>query len=390
MQTSAQVKCAIATGLAFFAMFFGAGNIIFPLRVGAMSGEYVTPALLAFIVSGVGVPFLGLFAVSLYDGDYWKFFARLGRPLSFLVVTFLILIIGPLCAAPRTEVITFSTLLPVLPAFLRNPYVFTVLYFSIVFLLLRKQSRVVDIIGLFFSPIKIVSFLILIVIGLYMAAPMLPATVSKSEAVTTSLTMGYGTMDLLAAFFFCSVAYRNVVQKCRATGSVSSKVLIRIMLIACAIGAALISLVYTGFVYAAAAHADQLRSVPTEALIGQIAEVTLGQYGTMFMGLCVAIACLATGTTLAEVTTDYLYRAVFRERVARIVCLAAVMVMMAFMSILGFAGIMRIAGPILNVVYPAVIVFCIVNIAIKLRVLRRGALTVVLDNDAAAAARISD
>lgn len=367
MQRSAQVKCAIATGLAFFAMFFGAGNIIFPLKVGAFAGQHVTEALIAFIISGVGVPFLGLFAVSLYGGNYWKFFNRLGRPLAFIVVTFLIMIVGPLCAAPRTEVISFNTLLPVLPEFLKNPYVFTSVYFSVVFLLLCKQTRVVDIIGLFFSPIKIVSFLILIVIGLYTATPAIQTSISGFDAMKSSLTMGYGTMDLLAAFFFCSVAYRNVVSKCESAGSTSPKVVVRIMLFACLIGALLISLVYAGFIYAASAHATLLRDVPTEALIGQIAAITLGQYGTLFMGVCVLIACLATGTTLAEVTTDYFYRSVFQKRVPRMICLVAVMFMMAFMSILGFSGIMKMAGPVLNVIYPLMIALCVVNIVIKLR-----------------------
>jgi len=178
--------------------------------------------------------------------------------------------------------------------------------------------------------------------------------------------MGYGTMDLLAAFFFCSVAYKNVVNKCQMAGATSQKMVVRIMLISCLIGAALISLVYTGFVYAAASHAEALRFIPTEGLIGAIAHITLGQYGTVFMGACVAVACLATGTTLAEVTTEYLFHNVFRGKLPRMVCLLMVMVMMAFMSILGFGGIMKIAGPILNVVYPAVIVFCIVNIILKL------------------------
>lgn len=88
MQASAKLKVIMITGLALFAMFFGAGNMIFPLQLGVDAGQHVLPALLAFIITGVGVPFLGLFAVSLYEGDYWRFFNRFGRVFAFVCVLF--------------------------------------------------------------------------------------------------------------------------------------------------------------------------------------------------------------------------------------------------------------------------------------------------------------
>lgn len=366
MQVSAKARVTIATGLALFAMFFGAGNIIFPLKVGSIAGEHLFPALLAFIIAGVGVPFLGVFAVSLYDGDYWKFFQRIGKMPAFAVITFLILIIGPLFAAPRTEVITYHTLLPALPGILKNAYVFDFLYFFIIFLFVFKQSRVVDIIGWFFSPIKIISFSILIVVGMCTATPLIDMHVSAPQAFRSSMTLGYGTMDLLAAFFFCSVAYKNIVYKCHKMNVTSQQTIIKMMLMACVIGAFLISLIYAGFIFVAASHAQALQGTATEALIGKVAGVVLGQYGALFVGICVSVACLATGATLAEVTTDYLYNTTFRQKLPRLVCLLLVLGTMIMMSILGFDGIMKIASPILEVIYPALIVLCVVNIFLKL------------------------
>lgn len=366
MSTVAQIKITIATGLALFAMFFGAGNMIFPLKVGSLAGGHLLPALIAFIISGVGVPFLGVFAISLYEGNYWKFFNRISRPLAFIVVTFLILIIGPLFAAPRTEMISYHTLLPTLPSSLKNPMVFNVFYFSIIFLLVFKQSRVVDVIGWFFSPIKIAAFSLLIVLGIYTAAPLVNMHMSATHTFNTALTTGYGTMDLLAAFFFCAVAYKNVLYKCRAIGVTSQKSIQKIMLIACLIGGFLISLIYAGFIFVAASHAEALANTPTEALIGKISELVLGQYGSLFVGLCVSVACLATGATLTEVTTDYLYHTTFRKKLPRLVCLLLVLTTMIMMSVLGFEEIMKIASPILGILYPALIVLCLVNIFLKL------------------------
>lgn len=367
MQESKASKVVFITGLALFAMFFGAGNIIFPLKIGSEAGQHVLPALTAFIISGVGVPFLGLFAVALYEGDYWKFFQRFGKIPAFLMITFLILIIGPLFATPRTEIVTYNTLLPVLPSMLKNAYLFNAVYCGVIFLLVVKQSRLVDIVGGILSPVKILAFTLLIVLALYMASPLLSVPDTGPQLFSSSLTMGYGTMDLLGAFFFCTVAYKNIVNKCQMIGATSKRAIIKMTLYACIIGAFFIAAVYAGLVYAAATHAANLQNVPTEALIGKLSYIVLGQYGSAFVGVCVTFACLATAAGLVEVTADFFHNIVLRQKLPRIVCVLLVLLVTYLMAILGFSMIMKIAGPILNVVYPILIVVCIINIAFKLK-----------------------
>lgn len=366
MKISSKIKVTVTTGLALFAMFFGAGNMIFPLKVGTISGQHVFAALGAFLIAGVGVPFLGVFATSLYEGNYWKFFGRIGKIPAFLVITFLMFFIGPLFAGPRTEVITFHTLMPMLPSVFQNPYLFDAVYFALIFALVFEQSHVVDIIGGLFSPIKIITFTILILIGAHSALPLVPVNITTNEAFKTSITMGYGTMDLLAAFFFCSVAYKNVVNKCHQIGFTSERAISRMMLMACLIGALLISVTYTGLIYVAATHADALQNTPTEGMIAKISDVILGGYGSLFVAVCVTVACLATAATLVEVTSDYLHHMVFRKKVSRLICMIIIVGTMYMMAILGFEGIMKIAGPILEVMYPALIVLCVVNMASRL------------------------
>lgn len=366
MKIAAQIKLISITGLALFAMFFGAGNMIFPLKLGVNAGQHVLSITLMFILSGVGVPFLGLFAVSLYEGDYWKFFQRFGKVFAFAVITFLILIIGPIFAAPRTEIVTFNTLLPVLPESLKNPYLFNFAYFFTVFLFICNQSRVVDIIGWFLSPIKILAFSTLIVIGIYTAIPTVHIQLDAPQTYASALTMGYNTMDLLAAFFFCTVAYNNIVNKCYKMGVTSKQSIAKMTLLSCIVGAILISFVYFGLTLVAAAHAQELQNIPTEALIGKISYLVLGKYGSIFVGICVTFACLATAVALTEVTTDYFYRTLFNKKVPRLTCVGFILSVMFSMAVLGFDGIMKIAGPILNVLYPVLIVLCIVNIAMKL------------------------
>lgn len=375
MRVSAQIKLVTITGLALFAMFFGAGNIIFPLKLGSTSGQHTLSALAAFIISGVGLPFLGLFAVSLYEGDYWKFFQRFGKVFAFVIVTFLILIIGPIFAAPRTEIVTFSTLLPSLPEFLKNPYIFDFLYFGIVFVFVCNQKHVVDVIGWVLSPIKILAFTTLVIVGIYTTAPAFQVQMTASQVFNNGFTMGYGTMDLLPTFFFCAVVYKNIVNKCQSVGVASRGEIIKITLLSCVVGACLIGAIYAGLVYAALAHAQELQNVPTEALIGKISQIIFGYYGSLFVAVCVTFACLATATALTEVTTEYLHDTLFRKKLPRIACVIISLVTMYLMAILGFDGIMKIAVPILNVLYPLLILLCMVNIIYKVAAMRGASAT---------------
>ena len=358
-------KIAITTGLALFAMFFGAGNLIFPLAIGVHAGSHLFIAWLGFMLAGVGLPFLGLFAVSLYEGNYWKFFSILGKYLSFAIVTFVILIIGPLFAAPRTEDITYGTLQPFLPHILGN-HIFSIFYFSLILLLSYKHTHVIDIIGRFISPIKLIAFITLIIASLLSASALLPSHYSVDHVLYHALSVGYGTMDLLGAFFFCHVAYNNILRKCSRININDEKSIRTVTLKACLIGALLIGMIYTGFMISSASHASVLQHVHTPELINRLSEVVLGNFGSLFVCMCVTLACIATATALAVVSANFFFKSLFQRKIPRFACLVIVLVIMYVMSILGFDKIMAIATPILNVLYPCLIVLCIVNIIRRL------------------------
>lgn len=375
MPKLSRFKIIMTAGLALFAMFFGAGNMVFPLAIGADAGDHIVIAWLAFMISGVGLPFLGLFAISLYEGNYWDFFSGLGRYLSFAVITFIILILGPIAGAPRTEDITYNTLATFLPSSFSN-YYFSIIYFAIIFLLSFKHTLVIDIIGRLISPIKLIAFLLLIVFSLIGAHALLPTQTTGLHIFTNALSSGYGTMDLLAAFFFCHIAYKNIVHKCRAINITDDTTIMAITLKACLIGALLIGLVYSGFMFAAATHASELQRTNTAAIINRISHIVLGSYGSLFVCLCVSLACIATATALAVVSSNFFYKTLFRRKLPRTACLLIVLIFMYCTSILGFDGIMSFAGPILDVLYPSLIIYCVYKVIRKLSIQRKSALSV--------------
>lgn len=355
-------KIVITTGLALFAMFFGAGNILFPLYLGANAGQNIGITTLGFLIAGVGVPFLGLMAASLFDGNYHAFFARLGKIPGFLMMTFLIIIIGPLGALPRTEVTTFYALQPYLPNFLDNNALFSLIYCGIVFLLAYREAKIVEILGLFLSPVKIISFTALVVLGFIYAEPSLPSPLTTLEAFDKAIINGYNTMDLLGAIFFCAVAFKAIKLATKHNATLNPTAM---TIKSCILGACITGAVYIGFMWIAHAHAASLQGLPEEQMISAISRVVLGKFGGLFVCVSVSFACIATALALSDVCTLYLYEEVFNKHVSKIACLSMVILLTYLMTNIGFQGILNFTVPILHIVYPALIVLCIFNMLYK-------------------------
>src|SRR5947209_4364111 len=104
-----------ATGLAMFSMFFGAGNVVFPLALGQFAKDQNIYAILGLLITAVGVPFLGLLAMTLFNGNYTHFFERIGKVPGFLVALGIMGLIGPFGAIPRCIALSYSTIRMYMP-----------------------------------------------------------------------------------------------------------------------------------------------------------------------------------------------------------------------------------------------------------------------------------
>jgi len=368
-------KVIFTTGMALFAMFFGAGNIIFPLFLGANAGQHIVITAIGFLIAGVGVPFLGLIATSLYQGNYQNFFGRLGKVPSFFMITFLIIIIGPLAAIPRTEATTFHALLPFLPAPFQENALFSLIYCLIVYLLAYRETKVVAILGLFLSPVKILSFACLIIAGLIYTEHPIVNTSTTLEAFQKAILNGYSTMDLLATFFYCAVAFKAIEQSSEEDVGLNPTTM---TLKACIIGAALIGIVYLGFMWIAHNHAFALQGLPEEQMISAISTIVLGKFGGLFVCISVSFACIATALALVDVCSTYLCEEIFNKKISYHICLTMIILVTYCMSNLGFQGILNFSVPILRVIYPALIILCIFNILHKSKGIKMVKLPVLL------------
>jgi LIVCS family branched-chain amino acid:cation transporter len=354
----------ISTGLAMFSMFFGAGNVVFPLATGQYAQDQVFYAILGLLITAVGVPFLGLIAMTLFDGNYKLFFERIGKVPGFLISLFIMGLIGPFGALPRVIALSFSTANMFLP-FLSLP-IFSAISCTIVYLLTYKESRILDILGYLLTPILLGSLSILVIKGLMFAPPAIPTEDSSFSIFLHGLTQGYNTMDLMGAFFFSSMVILCLKKELLPINQRHIRHLIKMTLKASCIGALLLGITYIGFGYIAAHHSENLANVPQDKMLGSLALNILGPSGGIIAIIAVSLACLTTAIALAAVFAEFVHKDITFERISYPVALVLTLAVTFFMSLLQFSGIMSYLAMVLMWCYPALIVLCIVNILHKL------------------------
>lgn len=101
-------KDIIVTGFALFAMFFGAGNLIFPPYLGVITGDKFLIGFLGFIIADVGLSLLAILASAKSDGDTGRVFGRAGKLFAIILGSAIMICLGPLLAIPRTAATTFE------------------------------------------------------------------------------------------------------------------------------------------------------------------------------------------------------------------------------------------------------------------------------------------
>lgn len=194
------------TGIAIFSMFFGAGNVIFPILLGQQAGDQLVFSLSGLLITAIGGPLLGLFAAVLFEGDSKHFYCRIGEYPGYLLVLLLLFLIGPFAAMPRCITVSYAAMQLYFPDM-------SLLYFSILsgiimLLCIVKRDFVLGLLGYILSPVLLISLFMIIFKGLFSQnATLLPSEMSSAEAFLNGLEVGYSTMDLLASIFFSAAVW---------------------------------------------------------------------------------------------------------------------------------------------------------------------------------------
>ena len=351
-------KIVLVAGFAMFSMFFGSGNLVFPLMVGMKSHDQFQIASIGLIISGVLLPFLGLIAMIYYGGNRAKFFKNLGAPAAFILTFSMLSLMGPFGVLPRCIIVAFGGF-DLIFHDLTAP-IFNAIFSVLTGLLAWHRTKIVSIIGTYLTPILIFGITAIIIMGVIAIETPPSIDISNTAAFMIGLDQGYQTMDLLAAFFFSATTVSYLASQINAKENPIR--LERLSLVACSLGALMLVAVYLGFIYLGAAYAPLLESVAPEKLLVVVAQASLGPAALPVASVVICMACLTTSTILASLFADFLYNDIMQKRIPRSAALVVTLLIGYTVSLLGFMDLASWIANALLVAYPALIVFAVFKI----------------------------
>lgn len=348
----------VSTGFALFSMFFGSGNLVFPIAVGQESGHNFILGSLGIVLTGVIVPFLGVFGMMLYKGDIDKFFGSFGRKGVFVFSLLALALMGPFGVLARCLTVAHGALLLVLPS--ASLAATSIVMCIIIFLLAANKNRIITILGTALTPFLLLAIAVIAYFGLKQDVQAVPTLITGWDALKNGFFQGYQTMDLLAAFFFSKFVIKHLYETADKNNDEAS--LLKIFFKASLVGAGILSLVYFALVTLGRTYASVLTEAAPQEMLGRIAMESLGSLAAPFVCMAVVFACMTTAIVLARLFAEFLDNDVFANKLGNSQALLITLAIGFLVSTLDFAGIARFLGPVLETVYPALIVLTLVNI----------------------------
>ncbi len=354
----------LTIGFMMFSVFFGAGNLIFPPALGQAAGDHSVLAMIGFLMTGVGLPLLGISAIALQGGRYIELMRRrLPRLYVGALLAVLYLTIGPLFAIPRTGAVSFE--IGIRPFLSQDSIelgegIYTFLFFAATYYLAINPNKLIDRVGKMLTPLLLVGLAVLFVVAfLHPLGPIGPATGSYvASPFAQGFQDGYQTMDLLATIAIGTL----VVNAVRMRGVTEDKVIGQVCLAAGLITVTLMAIVYGSLAYLGATSISVLgHSANGGQLLAAAVDIFFGKAGGGLLALIIMLACLTTSCGMASGTAWY-FNKVLNKRVSYERLLLLFVVFSFFVSNVGLTQIIALAVPFLVAIYPLVIVFVLVSL----------------------------
>lgn len=357
-------KKYLVMGFALFSMFFGAGNLIFPPSLGLVSGQSWKIALLGFLTTGVGLPFLAIYAVSKTEGSVFTFAGKVSNKFSMIFNSLLILAIGPLLAIPRTGAVTYEMgILPFSPNF--NKWIFGIIYFGLTIFFAIKPSKMLDRLGKILTPMILITLVLIIGGGLIKPFGMINKDLILNGAYIKGFFEGYQTMDALGGIIMGAVMI-DLIKTKGFEKKEEGIALFNTSLIA----GILLAVIYGGLVFLGAKSGSLYTGeIGRTTLLSNLAILTLGENGKIVLGLLVAFACLTTSIGLVATVGNFFSKHT-KFKYETIVITASIFSL--FVANLGVDKIVKVSIPILVFLFPIAIVLIIMN-SFSQKIKRRGA-----------------
>lgn len=318
-----QKNTYLVIGFMLFALFFGAGNLIFPAFLGIYSGTNLALAILGFCLTGVTLPLLGVVAVA-YSGatDVGSFSQIISKRYALFFSIALYLSIGPFFAIPRTGATSYSIgIQPIFGDSIWIKILYGLVFFGLSYLLAIKPSKITDRIGKYLTPALLIVIAILVVMSfVHPAGPIgSPHNVAadasnsfKDIPFITGLIQGYNTMDALASLAFAIL----VIDATKQYGAKSKKEIASLTFKSGITASIILALIYI-FVARIGATSQSLFHLSGDtftlnkvaidggSVLSQASYFYLGRFGQIVLALAIFLACLTTAVGLITACAGY-------------------------------------------------------------------------------------
>lgn len=356
----------ISVSMMLFAIFFGAGNMIFPPAMGQLAGTSYLSALAGFILTDAGIAILGVTAVVLAGSSMSDLGNLVGRRFALFLSVGVYLLIGPLFALPRTGSVSFEiALLPYIGESnsMLWSLLFTGAFFGLTYYLSSNPSRIVDVVGKYLTPVLLLSILSIFIASLLNGGSngsFSFGTISAPTAAYAGIPFfkgmieGYNALDGPAGLAFAII----VITAIRSYGITEKKTIARYTII-CGLGAAgFLAVVYFMLTYVGAMTNTAFAN--GGALLHAVTNHLFGGIGGIILGIAVLFACLTTSIGLTTSFADY-FQTILPKRwpykkIAATVCLFSFVI-----SNIGLSQLITVSLPILIMIYPVTVVLMLLS-----------------------------
>lgn len=343
-------------GLALFAMFFGAGNLIFPPHLGTNAGSEWFIGFLCFFIADVGLALVAILSmIKSGDVSIQGVTKKLGALPSTIINTLIVLCIGPFLAIPRTAATTFEMgVMPLFPGI--SSWVFGAIFFALVLLFTVRPSGVVDVIGKYLTPVLVCCLLAMIVLGIIDPIGGISET-AKFDTIKEGVMAGYQTMDVLASIVFVII----IISAAKDKGYTETKDTMNVVIKSSIFAAVALFVIYGGLAFlGATTSAGGFENYNQTGLVVAITQSLIGNYGVLVLAIIVFFACLTTAIGLVSSCASY-FEGLTKGKVSYTKVVIATVAFSYIVSNFGISAIISIASPVLSLLYPVVLVMILLN-----------------------------
>lgn len=339
----------IIIGFALFAIFFGAGNLIFPPYLGVTAGENWGIATLAFLISDPLLSIIAVMVVAALGGSALNVGRRVHPLFASALAAICVLLIGPIFAVPRTGASTHEifvqSYVPEAPQWITS-----LVFFGIVLWITYQENSVMDAIGKYLTPILLI-ILFLIFVGAVLQPNASFAATDRTGLFAQGFKEGYQTMDVLGAPLLAGVVMKDITRR----GYLNKKDQFRMMFGVGIVAFILLAVVYSTLAYSGASMSTVIDTTAQRAaMLTTIVKNLLGSWGQLAMGLAVCFACLTTAIGLTTTCGQY-FEEVSKGKISYKKTILVTVAVEFIISLVGVDSLINLAVPVLTFIFPIMI-----------------------------------